>query len=389
MTTDFDLLIRAGRVFCEDMHLDGPGAVAVRSGKIVLSGPDVAGSAQDTLDFPDCVLLPGLIDLHAHPAPGNWKYGVDPDVEFLARGVTTVLSQGDAGAAHWPAYRDGVVRGSKTRVRLAINVAINGETGTLGDTCVGSIEDLDVAAAVAAIEDGGDYIWGISANTSRASIGNVDPQKVLARAIEIAERAAKPILFGARWQPEDWPIADQLDALRPGDVMTYCLHSGPNGVVREGKIIDAAWSARQRGVIFDAAHGMQSFDFDVAEVAIGQGFLPDTISTDQYVRHVGSRPQHDMLRTISKLIASGMREEDAFARATIQPAQILRLGDEIGTLRAGACADLCVARWNENALPLVDVDGNTRPGGCYEPVLTVRAGEVIRAPGTPADNTGV
>jgi dihydroorotase len=377
MAHDFDLIITAGRVFCADTSLDGPGAVAVKDGRIVASGPDVSGTASETHDFQDCVLLPGLVDMHAHPAPSTWKYGIDPDVEILPRGTTTIMSQGDSGAAHWPEYRDTIIRGSKTRVKLAISAAINGETGTLGTPCFENIDDLNVDAAVSAIEDGGDDIWGVAVNCSEASSGRADPRVVFARALEMAERTGKPLLFGERWEPYDWPIADQLEQLRPGDVVTYCFHASPNGLVENGKIIDAAWKARERGILFDIAHGMNSFDFPTAEAAIADGFLPDTISTDQYVRHVGSNPQHDLLRTLSKLLASGMSEGDAFPRVTQRPAQILGLEGEVGTLASGSCADLCVAKWNENAAPLVDVSGVSRSGGCYEPVLTVRSGGVF------------
>ena len=51
------------------------------------------------------------------------------------------------------------------------------------------------------------------------------------------------------------------------------------------------------------------------------------------------------------------------------------MAGEIGTLRAGACADLAVLEWDDGALPLADVAGAVRPGGCYVPVLTVRGGE--------------
>jgi dihydroorotase len=374
MGAGFDLIIKAGRLFCADTGQDGPGAVAIRDGRIVASGPDVSGPAAETLDFPDCVLLPGLVDMHAHPAPGTWKYGIDPDIELLPRGTTTVLSQGDSGAAHWPDYRDTVIRGSKTRVRLAISAAINGETGKFGEPTFENIDELDVDAAVAAINDGGDDIWGVAVNISQAASGTADPHAMLARSLEMAERTDRPLLFGERWEPYDWPIAEQLELLRPGDVVTYCFHAGPNGIVEDGKIIDAVWEARQRGVLFDIGHGMQSFDFGVAEAAIADGFLPYTISTDQYVRHVGSEPQHDLLRTLSKFLASGMSEADAFARVTMRPAETLGLAGKVGTLASGSSADLCIARWNDDALALVDVDGSSRDGGCYEPVLVVRAG---------------
>src|SRR4051812_49407661 len=123
----FDLLVRAGRLVGPAGGPGGPGAVAVRGGQIVAAGAAVAGGARTTLDFPDAVLLPGLIDLHAHAARDGSVFGVDPDRELLPHGVTTVLSQGDAGAANWPQYRQGTVECSRTRVRLALNLAARGE----------------------------------------------------------------------------------------------------------------------------------------------------------------------------------------------------------------------------------------------------------------------
>jgi predicted amidohydrolase len=101
------------------------------------------------------------------------------------------------------------------------------------------------------------------------------------------------------------------------------------------------------------------------------------ISTNQYVRHVGSIPQHDLSRTLFKFLSIGMTETNAWERVTSRPAQVLGLAHEIGTLAPGACADLAVLRWNPTALPLRDVHGMERPGGCREPALTARAGQVV------------
>ena len=74
--------------------------------------------------------------------------------------------------------------------------------------------------------------------------------------------------------------------------------------------------------------------------------------------------------------------------STTRPAAILGLGREVGTLAPGACADLAVIAWDPAAAPLRDIDGAERPGGAWEPVLTVRAGAVVRpapaAVGSPA-----
>ena len=56
--------------------------------------------------------------------------------------------------------------------------------------------------------------------------------------------------------------------------------------------------------------------------------------------------------------------------------EVLELGGEIGTLQPGSCADLCLLRW-EGEGSLEDAFGNVVSGGRWEPVLTVRAGEVV------------
>ncbi len=377
MYTDYDLLIRAGRVFCSESGFDGPGAVGVRGDRIVAAGPDVAGTSSETLEFPEALLLPGLVDLHAHPARGESKYGVDPDVEFLPRGVTTVLSQGDAGAVNWTRYRKRVIEGCRTRVRLAINLSSQGESMPGG--CFEDLDWVDVNACASAVEDKGEAIWGIAVNVSRIACGNNDPHEVMRRALRAAEGTGLPLLYGLR-NPQEWPLAEQLDLLQPGDVLTYLYRSGAWNIVQaDGRVHPAIREARRRGVLFDIGHGMSSFVFDVAEAAMADGFPPDTISTDSYARHVSSDPPHDLPRTMSKLLAAGMPEADVFTAVTSRPAAVLGLSDEIGTLTVDSCADLTVLRWNDTALPLVDVEGNQRSGGCWEPIFTVRAGQPVAA----------
>ena len=378
--TPYDLLISAGRVLCAATGLDGPGAVAVRGDRIAAAGPQVNGPARTRLDFPDALLLPGLVDLHAHPARGGSRYGIDPDRHLLPRGVTTVLSQGDAGAGNWPDYRDTVIGASRTRIRLAIHLSRRGESDP--DRPYGSLADADVDACVAAIEDGGELIWGIAVNTG-PSIA-MDPHPLLDRAQQAAGRTGRPLLFGTRMQA-DWPLDQQLPLLRASDVVTYCFNPLAEGLVQDGRVRACVREARSRGVLFDIGHGMASFSFPVAEAAIGEGFWPDTISSDQYHRHVGSDPQHDLALTVSKVIAAGMPEREAFRGATLRPAEVLGLDGEVGTLRLGTCADLAVMEQDAGgaAVSLRDVDGVERRGVRWVPRLTVRGGDMVAgaAPG--------
>ena len=372
----FDFIVSADRVFCAGTGLDGPGAVAVRGGRIEAAGPDVTGQAGVTLDFPGCLLLPGLVDMHTHPAPASWRFGIDPDVEILPRGVTTVLSQGDAGAETWPFYRETIIERSHTRVRLAISPAIKGEYEDRG--CFVNLDEVDVDACVAAIHDGGEHIWGIAANLSARACGDNDPREIMARTLAAAECTDRPLLYGVRREPSDWLLAEQLKLLRPGDVVTYCFQSDVESIVSGGRVVDSAWEARERGILFDVGLGKGTSDMGVSQAAIADGFLPDTVSTDVYNRHLGWDPPHDLPSTISRFIALGMPETEALTRATLRPAEVLGLTGEVGTLAAGACADLAVLRWGDTTVPLADIPGGVKKGPCLEPVLTVRAGKIVK-----------
>ena len=377
--SSFDLLIRAGRVVKPRGASDGPGAVAVRGERIVAIGQDVTGPARVTLAFPHAVLLPGLIDLHAHPACEGSIFGVDPDRECLPHGVTTVLSQGDAGAWSWPRYRETTIQGSQTRVRLAINLSARGEVSSHG--CFASLDDIDIEACVRTIEEDHDrLIWGIAVNVSHHACGATDPRVVLRRALLVAGRTGRPLLYGMR-RPADWSFAEQTELLRPGDVVTYCYRREPHCIIQDGRVHPAIRAARDRGTLFDVGHGTASFDFPTAEAALADGFPPDTISTDLQARQRGALPPHTLPRVMAKLRAAGMPEADVFAAVTVRPARILGLEGETGVLAPGACADLTVLNWKRDAPPLTDAHGTPRPGGCWESLLTVRAGQVVHAAG--------
>jgi len=373
-TTKLPRLIHAGRVVCPNSGIDGPASIAIRAGRILAVGPHVSGPATDEFDFPHALVLPGLVDLHAHPALEGSVHGIDPDRELLPRGTTTVMSQGDAGAANWQRFRQTTSAVCRCRVKLAINLARQGESRR--DPCFADIRNADVDDCIAAIEAGGDLIPAVAVDINNLDPHRTDPAEVIRRGVAVAERTHRRILFGMR-SPRDISFAEQLAQLRPGDIVTYCYRSRPHCIMEKGRVHPAIRDARERGILFDLGHGKGSFDFEVAEAALADGFPPDTISTDAHRLHLGDRPPHDLPRTMSKLVAAGMAEEDVFAAVTARPARIMGLENDVGCLRPGACADLAVLRWNERAAPLADVYGRTRPGGCWEPVMTFRAGEPI------------
>ncbi|MDE2991596.1 MAG: amidohydrolase family protein [Chloroflexota bacterium] len=372
------LVIRAGRLVCPATGLDGPGAVTVAGDRIVgvetdrPDAPAVPGAR--VLEFPNGIVLPGLIDLHAHTGWGGSKHDVDPDRCLLARGTTTALSQGDAGAANWPVFRDTVIDAARLRIKLAMHLALPGESAP--HPSYSKLDELDVDACARAVREGGHHVWGIAVTTNYLVTGDLDPREVLARGLAAAEAVGCPILYGSRYY-SDWPLDDQLDRLRPGDMLTYCYHDGPDRIVGDGRVLDCVHEARARGVLFDTGHGKNSFVYDIAEAALADGFPPDAISTDIQRRHLGACPMHDLPLVMSKLRAAGMPEADIWPRVTDGPARILGMADEIGSLAPGTCADLAVLEWAPSPEPLADCKGVTRSGGRWHARLVVRAGEVV------------
>jgi dihydroorotase len=379
MPGDVDLRLVASRAICSSVGVDGATTIDVTAGTIsrVAGGLPARHSlprARTVLNVSDGVLMPGLVDLHAHPSLEGSRFGVDSDVYLLPRGSTTVLSQGDAGARNLDQFLRHTVEASRTRVKLAINFCANGESNPAGR--FSSLEEASVDECVAAVGRGGDHVWGLSVNIAFIRGRDVDPLEVLRRGIAAAEKAERPVMFGAT-KNSAVPLDAQLALLRPGDVMTYCFHEGEGSIVQRGKVLDCVWEARERGVLFDVGDGAAAFGFRVAEQAIREGFLPDTISSDFYRRHVEIGLPHDLPRTASKLIAAGMTAEQCWPRITSVPAGVLGLADSIGALRPGSHADLTVLRLSEHRAQLRDGHGQIREGRLWEPTLTFKSGERV------------
>ena len=377
-TGELDLLVTASRIVCPSTGIDGPGAIGVTDGVISFVGRGAPSidmpRAKKTLSFNEGMLLPGLVDLHSHPAAEGSRFGVDPDIHLLPRGSTTVLSQGDAGARNFDEYRRHTIEKARTRVKLAINFCADGESNPAGRFF--GLDEASVEECVAAVQRGGGHIWGISLNIAFIRGSGVRPLDVLQRGMNAAEQAGRPVMFGAT-KNLAVPLHDQLKWLRAGDVMTYCFHSGEGGIVEGGRILDCVWDARERGVLFDVGDGTGAFGFDVAETAIAEGFLPDTISTDFYRYHIDAGEQHDLPRVVSKLMAAGMTEQQCWPRITSAPAQVLGLDNQIGSLKLGAHADMSLLKVAANPEPLTDGRGEVRHGLLWEPVSTIKAGDIV------------
>ncbi len=371
-----DLLIHAPRVldpaggFLDDIQL------AIQDGQIVGLGPRLETNATNQIHLPDdAILVPGLIDIHAHPARSGSIFGVDPDQHLLPHGVTTVLSQGDAGSSTIDAYVEETIRPSRTGVKLAINLSSVGESTAEG--CLSNPDWIDPDACLVAIRRYPEHVTAIAVNASQAACADQDPRGILPLAVKVAGESGLPLLYGMRPDSE-WAFDDQLQQLRPGDLVTYIFRRKPHCIITsEGMVHPAILAARQRGLLFDVGHGYSSFDFKVACQAIEQGFSPDTISTDLQKRHLEDPIPHTLLNVMGKLEAAGMEQEAIMRAVTSGPAAYLKDPRVPGQLQVGAPADISALRWPSGTQSLTDTSGQQMQGRIPELVLLLSAGEQI------------
>jgi dihydroorotase len=371
----YDLLLKYGTLIDPAQGLHGLQDVAFAGGRVVAVGPDLpAAAARQVIDCRDRLVAPGMIDLHVHVFWGASHLSIEPDPHCIAKGVTTAVDAGSAGADTFPGFRKYVIDVSATRLFAQLNISaqgmLNPEIGELDD-----IRFANVPRAIAMMEANRDVILGVKVRLTRdAIVGKAAGLRPLHLAREAADAVGLPIMVHpqAAWCES---IDDILAVMRQGDIMTHCYHGGMHGILDErGKVLDTVLAAMERGVIFDVGHGAGSFSWQVAEQALAQGVLPQTISSDLHIYNVNG-PVYDLATTVSKFLCLGLSLDEALRRVTATPAQVIHMADQIGTLKVGAWGDAVVFERQQGQFALHDSRGEIRMGTQrLQPTMVIRAG---------------
>ena len=236
---------------------------------------------------------------------------------------------------------------------------------------------LDLTAM--ALAENPDFLVGVKVRMSENVIfkHGLEPLKRAIQACEMCGWPARMMVHIGGVETKEM-MSQILDLLRPGDVLTHSYTGAPNiagaftNIVQDGKLLPAALSAKQRGVMFDVGHGGGSFDFTVAEVAIPGGCTPDTISSDIHVFSGNSPGMPYLPNVMSKFILLGYTVEQVVAMATTAPAKIINRAPKIGTLQIGAPGDVAIMELVEGQISFVDTRNNKREGKLLlKPVQTV------------------
>jgi len=375
----FDLVIKGGEVLDPSQSLRARRDVGIRWGVVEAVEESIpAERALKSIDASGKLVLPGLVDLHCHVYPYGSAIGIPADELVQFQGTTTVVSAGDAGVNNLAALRRFIVAQTRARMYAFLHIANNG-LSAFPVAELYNIDNAQVEACAMGLAENPDFLIGVKVRMSENVIFKygIEPLK---RGIEACEMCGWParmmVHIGGVATSE--LMSDILNLLRPGDILTHCYTGAPNmsgaftNIVQDGKLLPAALAAKQRGVIFDVAHGGGSFDFTVAEVAIPGGCTPDTISSDIHVFSGNSPGVPFLPNVMSKFMAIGFTLEQVVAMATIAPAKIINRAPKIGTLQLGAPGDVSIMELVEGPVTFVDTRNNKRDGKAYlKPVQTV------------------
>jgi dihydroorotase len=381
-----DLLIQGGEVLDPGQGLRGRLDIAVSQGKITQIVTHIdPHDAQRVVDVSGKVVVPGLIDLHAHVYAGVRTVGVNenclmPDLAGVQSGVTTLVDPGSGGCYNFSGFTRFLVPSSRTRLFALVNIARN---GLFGMPEITQQADIDVEGTIRCVEQNKPTVLGVKLRMAGPvlDVFGIEAAKLAKRAArETHTRLMVHIGDSREGRSEANRLTQQLlaEVLEPGDIVTHLCTHHTGGVMRQdGTVIPELLDAMKAGVVLDPAHGRNNFKFDIARRQLDQGVVPDTISTDIGLSN-WKATVHSMSETMSKFLAAGLSLEDVILRATANPAKALGMTDTLGAIAVGREADISVLEVVDGDWEFTDSSGARFKGTqAIVPVVTVRAGEVI------------
>ena len=368
----YDILLKGGHVIDPANHINAVRDVAVSGAAIARVAENIPPSdAKKVIDVSGRYVTPGLIDLHAHVF--GYMGSIFPDDSALLAGTTTVVDAGGSGYRTYANFKRTIIDKSRTRVLALINIAGGGMTGSASED---NVADMLPDKTAEVIKANRDVIVGIKC----AHFGKPG-WDALKRAVEAGRLGDVPVMVDDKIFTNSGRTSREklLDVMRPGDMHTHMFNDRQVEIISRfnGKVQEYAQQARVRGVLFDLGHGGGSFLWTVATPATRNGFWPDTISTDL---HAGSimMQEADMPNCISKMMLLGMPLDDAIARSTMRPAQVIKKYPEIGTLSEGKAADIAVFNLRDGVFAFKDSRNVKRLGTKkLEAVMTIRNGRLV------------
>ncbi len=384
----YDLLIKGGELIDPAQGLHWQVNIAVSRGKIAALDTDIPPrEAKKVIDARGKVVTPGLIDLHLHVAEGIAPIALAPDKAGVLSGVTTVCDGGSTGCIDFPRFKSIITR-AKTDVLCFLNI-FSGGLATVHD--IKKHYDIDAEAALKVAVENRDVIKGIKLQAISA-IAETLGIKAVKIARQVAREAGMPLMVhlgDMRERTAHDPMDDFTRQLLPllgkGDILLHVFTWEAGGVIQaDGRVMDEFKEAIKRGVVIDTAHGLYHLSFQMSRIALAQGILPTTISTDLSLMSF-EQAVFSLAVTMSKFLALGLSLDQVVEMTTINPARALGEEHRRGTLKVGMPADISILEPVEGDYSFSDGKGGNRLEGglLLTPRLTLKSGvEILPGPVT-------
>jgi len=378
MSEIYDLLLTGGTVLNPATGLRQELDVGVKDGRVAaLQAKLPRADAKRVIDVPACYVTPGLIDFHVHSFWGVNPYGCELDSLCMSTGVTTAIDAGSSGPINFKGFQKLVYEPSKTRMIAFVALA---QHGVLNDP--GELEDLrfaDPNAAAATVGESPNVGVGIKVRLHKKGVG-VNGREALRLAIRAGEASKSPVMVHVG--NTGIPMSEIAATLRPGDVITHCYTpQKPSIIDEQGKLLPEVRAAKERGVIFDVGHAGGHFDFNLVQRAMGEGIIPDVISSDLHGRlsQPGFGVVGDLPTVLTKFLPMGLSFDEIIAKCTVDAARVIGWQDRIGSLEVGREADIAVMQIVDDPVTLRDSVGAEKlHKQRIAAKWTIRAGEVFR-----------
>jgi dihydroorotase len=348
----FDLIVRGGRVIDPSLHRDSIADIGIISGRIAAIAENIAGSSPQEIDAMGMIVMPGLIDIHAH-------YGQNTEGPHicLSDGVTGWIDGGSGGADNIDDII-AVARSAPQPARTLINI---GRQGVLPEGDTADLSLANVEAAKAAIARNRDYVIGVKARLSSGVTAN--DVEVLRRAQEVASYFNLPLMI--HMGQSETSMSELVKLLKPGDIVTHMYAPPPNAIVdSNGQIFPEILDARRRGIWFDVANGrIDHLRWNTFDAIMAAGFWPDTISTDGFYNSRSAPGVVDFPNIMSKFLNfGGMKLKDVVARSSLNASRVHPFFADKGTLNIGAPADIAILELRQASFNFLDNYENNRTG---------------------------
>ena len=380
----YDVLLKDGEIIDPSQGIHAVGSLAIQDGKIALVEEGISeAEATKVFNMEGKIIVPGLIDIHCHPAAGFSFLGVSPDEIGLNTGVTLLCDGGTSGAANFNALRSLIVESSKTDILCFLNLSV---TGLIKLPEIWDKKCIDVDYSQQIVECNRDIIKGIKIRAIQA-VAEAMGVKAIEMAKKLANDTGLPLMMHIGETRERVPD-DKMDdfsraavsLLEEGDILSHYLTWEPGGLIlKDGTVYPELEDAKRRGVVLDSCHGLNHFSFAVVHNAIEKGLLPTVISTDMASMVLPAA--QSLAVVMSKFLNLGLTLDQIIEMTTTNPAKVLGEERKRGSLKTGYMADITVMELVQGEYIFCDGHAGERMNGnlLLEPRMVFKKGEEMPA----------